>query len=561
MKKRLKIAEQILIVLLLALLLPLVIASAIIINTNQIAVRKELIVSATIIANSIENELSTLKKYEKNNILYLKEALSKIPSEVAKRDFIKLIQKNNREIKDISINKLPKNIIVKNEFSIAYLPEKKEIIFSLVDMHNVMTSKTVSLEYITNGILNDFNDENRELYILDKNKNLLISKNYDENTYSYIVNNFPNEIEPSEPKVFSEYKNQPNVLLYLEDWGWYIIVYSPESLTSYGIVEARKKIILSICIAAITVLVVFGLYTFTLYTNIRQFFKTIQAISEGNYKKKLRFLIQPLTSQEVIFIADEFNKMLKKIHKSHSELNASNKKLMQMDSYKSNLIDTVSHEFRTPLTSIKGYASSLLRHGNQIDENARKKSLKIIKAQAERLSRMVEDLLVIPDIESSTLRMNLKEVNIKDTIETSISYTSKTDTSVFNAEIPDIIPSVYSDEDRLIQIMVNLLENALKYSKEDTPVSIKAFLDDDFVTIKVHNEAEIIEEKKLNELFEKFTRVESNLTRTTRGTGLGLFIVKGLVENMGGNISLSSKDGFEVTFTVPVYKGQDNENA
>jgi len=153
MKKRLKIAEQILIVLLLALLLPLVIASAIIINTNQIAVRKELIVSATIIANSIENELSTLKKYEKNNILYLKEALSKIPSEVAKRDFIKLIQKNNREIKDISVNKLPKNIIVKNEFSIAYLPEKKEIIFSLVDMHNVMTSKTVSLEYITKSSL------------------------------------------------------------------------------------------------------------------------------------------------------------------------------------------------------------------------------------------------------------------------------------------------------------------------------------------------------------------------------------------------------------------------
>ena len=121
--------------------------------------------------------------------------------------------------------------------------------------------------------------------------------------------------------------------------------------------------------------------------------------------------------------------------------------------------------------------------------------------------------------------------------------------------------SVYSDEDRLIQIMVNLLENALKYSKENTPISIKAFCDEDFVSIKIHNEAEIIEEEKLNELFEKFTRVDSNLTRTTRGTGLGLFIVKGLVENMGGNISLSSNDGFEVTFTIPVYKGQDNENA
>lgn len=561
MKKRLKIAEQILIVLLLALILPLIIASAIIINTNQIAVRKELTVSATIIANSLENELLILNKQEENNIYYLREALLKIPSENSRQDLIKLIKKNNREIKDISINKLPKNIIVKNKFSTVYMPEKKEILFSLVDMNNVLTSKTVSLEYITKAILNDFNDQDREVYILDRNKNLLLSKNHNENTFDYIINNFPDEIKPSEPVVFSEHKNQPNVLLYLEDFDWYIIVYSPEFLTSYGIIEARKKIILSICIAAVMVLILFGLYTFSLYTNIRQFFKTIQAISAGNYKKKLRFLIQPLTSQEIIFIADEFNKMLNKIHKSHSELNASNKKLMQMDSYKSNLIDTVSHEFRTPLTSIKGYASSLLRHGDNIDENARKKSLKIIKAQAERLSRMVEDLLVIPDIESATLRMNFAETNIKNIIETSISYTSKTDNSLFDAEIPEDIPTVYSDEDRLIQIMVNLLENALKYSKENTPISIKAFCDEDFVSIKIHNEAEIIEEEKLNELFEKFTRVDSNLTRTTRGTGLGLYIVKGLVENMGGNISLSSNDGFEVTFTIPVYKGQDNENA
>ena len=562
MKKRFKIAEQILIVLLLALILPLIIASAIIINTNQIAVRKELTVSATIIANSIENELLILNKQEENNLYYIKEALLKIPNEISRQDLIKLIKKNNREIKDISINKLPKNIIIKNKFSTVYIPEKKEILFSLVDINNVLTNKTVSLEYITKAILNDFNDQNREIYILDKNKNLLLSKNHDKNTYDYIINNFPDEIKSSEPIVFSEHKNQPNVLLYLEDFDWYIIVYSPEFLTYYGIIEARKKIIWSICIAAITVLILFGLYTFSLYTNIRQFFKTIQAISAGNYKKKLRFLIQPLTSQEIIFIADEFNKMLNKIHKSHSELNASNKKLMQMDSYKSNLIDTVSHEFRTPLTSIKGYASSLLRHGDNIDENARKKSLKIIKAQAERLSRMVEDLLVIPDIESATLRMNFTEINIKNIIETSISYTSKTDISIFNTETPENIPSVYSDEDRLIQIMVNLLENALKYSKENTPITIKTSFNDDFVSIKIHNEAEeIIEEKKLNELFEKFTRIETNLTRTTRGTGLGLFIVKGLVENMGGNISLNSKDGFEVTFTIPVYKGQDNENA
>ena len=84
-------------------------------------------------------------------------------------------------------------------------------------------------------------------------------------------------------------------------------------------------------------------------------------------------------------------------------------------------------------------------------------------------------------------------------------------------------------------------------------------MDSDFVIIKIRNEADYIDEKTLNDLFKKFIRIDSNLTRTTRGTGLGLFIVKGLVETMGGKISLNSNDGFAVTFSLPTYKGQDNE--
>ena len=221
-------------------------------------------------------------------------------------------------------------------------------------------------------------------------------------------------------------------------------------------------------------------------------------------------------------------------------------------------ISTLSHEIRTPLTSIKGYTSSLLRHDIHLDEESRKKSLRIIKHQAERLSRMVEDLLVIPDIESSTLRMDYKKVNLKNAIDTSILSTSKADESIFNINVDENI-NIYADEDRVIQILINLLENALKYSKEGTTIDISAQNDSDIATIKIHNEAEFIEDVKLNELFEKFTRVDSNLTRTTRGTGLGLFIVKGLVETMGGNVSLDASNGFEVKFTLPIYKGQDYE--
>ncbi len=264
------------------------------------------------------------------------------------------------------------------------------------------------------------------------------------------------------------------------------------------------------------------------------------------------------TSAEVIFIADEFNKMIEKIDEAYSELNEMNEQLKKTNEYKSNLIDTVSHEFRTPLTSIKGYTSRLLRHDIKIDDETRKKSLKIIKEQAERLSRMIEDLLVIPDIESSTLRMNFEEVNLKDVVDTSILSTTKGDFEGFIVNIPDDIPSVYADKDRLIQIFVNLLENAVKYSKENTDIITNIYSDENYAYIKIHNDSEPIPKEKLDTLFEKFARVETNLTRTTRGTGLGLFIVKGLVENMGGNISLNADNGFDIKFSIPLFKEKED---
>ena len=557
MKRRLKIAEQILIVLLLALVLPLVVAAAIIINTNQIAVRKELTSSARIIAHSLADELITLKQFEKNNLFYSAEALKKIPNN-ERDEFLKILKSANENIEDVSFVKLPANFTILNKYSIAYFPEDKTTHFSFVDNSNNLITKKVSINYIDEHIFDNFELEKRQIYIFDAQKQLILAKNYEEKRWKDILETFPDTASiGNEPVVFSKYKNQPNVLLYSPDFKFYIVVSSPKNLTYYGIVEAKRKIIFAIAIAAITVFVLFAIYTFSLYTNIRQIFKIIQSISAGNYNRKIRVITNPLTSQEIIFVADEFNKMIEKIDESYQKLHESNKKLKKMDEYKSNLIDTVSHEFRTPLTSIKGYASSLLRYDSQLDVEARKKSLKIIKHQTERLSRMVEDLLVIPDIESATLRMNYKEVSLKDVIDVSILSTTKTEDLQLNLDI-DVPDTIYADEDRLVQILINLLENAIKYSKENTPISISAKQNDEFAIVKIHNEADFIDEASLNGLFDKFSRLESDLTRTTRGTGLGLFIVKGLVETMSGEISLSSNDGFEVTFTIPLYKGQDN---
>ena len=117
-------------------------------------------------------------------------------------------------------------------------------------------------------------------------------------------------------------------------------------------------------------------------------------------------------------------------------------------------------------------------------------------------------------------------------------------------------PLVLADKDRLEQIILNLLDNAAKYAYEDTLIKIDGEVTENEAIIKISNQADYIPEDKLSKLFEKFIRMDDSTTRTSRGTGLGLFIVKGLVDCMNGEISLSStKDNvFTVTLKLPLFK-------
>jgi len=233
------------------------------------------------------------------------------------------------------------------------------------------------------------------------------------------------------------------------------------------------------------------------------------------------------------------------------ELHEANEQLSKLDKMKSNLIDTVSHEFRTPLTCIKGYTSRLLRNDINVDEEMKVKSLKVIKQQTERLSRMVDDLLVVPEIESDFLRVFPSEVDVKEVFENAILSMQQKQHRIINLEVEENLAFSWADPDRVFQIVINLLENAMKYSPENSEINIKVFQEEDFIVVKIRNDSPHIEEEQLQHLFDKFARLEDDLTRTTRGTGLGLFIVRGLIQAMGGKISLSAKDGFEVNFTLP----------
>ena len=128
---------------------------------------------------------------------------------------------------------------------------------------------------------------------------------------------------------------------------------------------------------------------------------------------------------------------------------------------------------------------------------------------------------------------------------------------VFN--LGEDFPIVEGDKDRLLQVFVNLLENAAKYASEGSKIVVDGVVKDDCAKIFVKNDCEVIPTKKLKKLFEKFVRLDDNTTRTTRGTGLGLFIVKGLVEAMNGEIALHSDKncGFCVEVTLHLANVQE----
>lgn len=355
-------------------------------------------------------------------------------------------------------------------------------------------------------------------------------------------------------------KNQPLVYVSKDDPKITIIVNTTEKVTRKAITNNSLKIILSCLFATFTIIFVVALYTYYLYINIRQLFKGIIAISKGNYERQIRLLTTAFTPHEIIFLAFEFNRMATEIHKSYIQLKKNNVELKQLNEFRSNLIDTVSHELRTPLTSIQGYTSRLMRQDIKIDEETRQKSLRIIKEQSERLKRLIEDLLTIPDIEGMRLRTKSEQVWVPEVLEEARILIKNKDNKEIIFNISDDFPLVEADKDRLLQVFVNLLENAAKYASEGSKIVVDTAVAGGNAKIFVKNDCEVIPPKKLNKLFEKFIRLDDNTTRTTRGTGLGLFIVKGLVEAMNGEITLRSDKecGFCVELTLKLVKVTEN---
>ena len=547
-KRRLKIAEQIIIVIFFAVLIPMTVSGIIISNINQQSNRAQLRSAAVMIANIVSEEIDVFEHSINNELTQIIASLEYLNNPSQEQSYLDSIIGDLPFYKELAVVK--KNQLEKYKM---YSIQDDYAVFSRPMKNGRYLVAVLDINNLQKNLFKTLTEDKRQIYVL-VGKDLVATSNYSQEGYDKSIAQLPAKLKENEPVIYGNTKNQPLVYLKKTSPDVTIIVNTSEIVTKHTIDYNRDKIILSILLTILTVFLVVGLYTSYLYINIRQLFKAIIAISKGNYERRIRLLTNIFTPFEIVFLGNEFNRMVNQIHKSYIQLKKKNKELKQMNEFRSNMIDTVSHEFRTPLTSIQGYTSRLLRQDIKIDEETKVKSLKIIKRQSERLKRMIEDLLVIPDIEGARLNVNLVNLPINSVIESSIMLVRNDANKEIINNVQDCEIEILADTDRIEQVFVNLIENAIKYSKDESPITLDYEIRDEKLVVSVQNAYEVIPREKLKTLFDKFTRVDDKTTRTTRGTGLGLFIVKGLVEAMGGEIRLYSNEecGFCVKVFMPI---------
>lgn len=229
-----------------------------------------------------------------------------------------------------------------------------------------------------------------------------------------------------------------------------------------------------------------------------------------------------------------------------------------MNNMQDEFIATVSHELRTPLTSIRGFSQTLLNSWDKIDDENKKKFIKIIEDQSNRLIHLVENVLSVSKMHAGS--EVLKKINVNEAISKLIPlFTEQYKTRHFELELEKHLPPARLDEDKFQQVMTNLIDNAAKYSLNGKTVLVSTGISENMILIKVKDEGVGIKKEDRDKIFKKFSRLENHLTSTTQGNGLGLYITKQLVERMHGDIDFESEDGKGTVFIVrfPVYNQEE----
>ena len=224
-----------------------------------------------------------------------------------------------------------------------------------------------------------------------------------------------------------------------------------------------------------------------------------------------------------------------------------------LERLKEDFVSTVSHELRTPLSSLRGFAELMLNR--EYPPARQREFLTVIHNESVRLTNLINDFLDIQRLESGRQAYAFKAVDIASLVREVVAVHGSVDAAErVRLELPEDLPRVRADDERVRQVLSNLVSNALKFSPQGSAITISGAADDTLVSIRITDEGMGIPEEAIPKLFEKFFRVETGDARRIGGTGLGLSIVKEIVEAHSGKVSVESElgKGSTFSFTLPV---------
>lgn len=274
--------------------------------------------------------------------------------------------------------------------------------------------------------------------------------------------------------------------------------------------------------------------------------KPIKLLAEGAAKigeGKLDTIIQVKSKDEIGNLARDFNEMAQK--------------LKELDRMKEDFMSSVTHELRSPLTAIKGYIGLLLegRAGPLTDRQ--KEFLTIVNNNTARLGRFINDILDLAKIEAGMMELKPEPVSVYEIANEVVTLMKEYKPTVnLILDVPQNLPQIMGDKDRIAQVLTNLVSNALKFTPDGGKVTVKGELKSDHILMSVKDTGIGMPKEALGKLFTKFQQVKSSRDKVKgpKGTGLGLAIAKGLVEGHGGKIWVESELNVGTTFyfTLPL---------
>ena len=236
--------------------------------------------------------------------------------------------------------------------------------------------------------------------------------------------------------------------------------------------------------------------------------------------------------------------------------------LAQNEQLRANMLRSISHDLRTPLTSISGNASTLLSGGDTLDESARKQIYTDIYSESMWLIGMVENLLYATRLEDGRMQLNISVEILDDIVREAVRHIKRTHQNRnIVVDMSDEIIPIKADANLIVQVIVNLCDNAVKYSDDETDVCIRVCKEQEFAVISVSDNGMGIPDEDKEKVFDMFYTGSNRYSDSRRSLGLGLALCRSIINSHGGNISVSDNipNGTIVSFTLPIGEVDLNE--